>query len=196
MIKSQAGNKRPVMPSQKKLAAKLIAMANKDQKMRRQHDKTGEWQPGIDNRNTKNMKQIVSRYGWPTVSLVGKKANFSAWLLVQHADFDPHFQAYCLDLMKRAAQKNPKDMSKRNIAYLIDRVRVNRGAKQLLGTQFYIKGGEIIPRPIWNLKNLEKRRMHFDLEPFEKYKQRMKNSYKQYQKNMERISSEQTKKGA
>lgn len=195
MPKLKPNNKHSINSSSiKKIAAEIIAMANEDIQMRRQYNKTGEWQTRTDKRNTKSMKQIVSEYGWPTVSLVGKKANLLAWLLIQHADLDPHFQAHCLNLMKKTARENPKDVDKSSIAYLTDRVKVNLGLKQLFGTQFYVKDGEIIPRPIWDLKNLKKRRANFNLEPFEKNKQRMVNNYRRHQKNT--TKSLKSKKGA
>jgi hypothetical protein len=170
----------------KEVAAKIIAMAHEDIKMRRHYSKTGKWQTKIDKHNTKSMKQIVSKYGWPTISLVGKKAGVLAWLLVQHADLDPDFQTHCLNLMKKTARENPNDVDKCNIAYLTDRVKVNSGLKQLFGTQFYVKDEKMIPRPIRDIKNLGKRRANFNLEPFEENKQRMENNYRKSQKNVER----------
>ena len=192
-MEKQENNRSAKSKMIKKLAAKIIAMANEDIQMRRRYSKTGEWQTKTDKRNTKSMKQIVGKYGWPTVSLVGKKANLLAWLLVQHADLDPHFQAHCLILMKEIARKNPEDIDKSGIAYLTDRVKVNSGTSQLFGTQFYVKDGKMIPRPIRDIKGLEKRRTNFNLEPFEKNKQRMENNYKRYQKNAARSP---IKKGA
>src|SRR5262245_16811487 len=60
----------------------------------------------IDEANTARMKEIVEKYGWPGKSIVGADGAFAAWLLVQHADADPDFQAYCLELMKEAFESN------------------------------------------------------------------------------------------
>lgn len=86
-----------------------------------------------DRANTARMRQIISEYGWPTYNLVGKGPSNNAWLLIQHADRNPLFQAKCLPLLKEAvdnSQANPT-----NYAYLYDRVQVSKGEKQLYATQ-------------------------------------------------------------
>ena len=80
--------------------------------------------------------------------------------------------------MKKIYKNNPQDISKTNIAYLKDRVLVNNGKKQLFGTQFYTnKKGIFGPRPIKDIKNLNKRRKEYGLPPFSEYKKLIK-SYK------------------
>src|SRR5262245_10057372 len=49
-----------------------------------------------DEDNTKWLKGLVEKHGWPTNTLVGKDGANAAWLLVQHADQDPKFQRCCL----------------------------------------------------------------------------------------------------
>jgi hypothetical protein len=71
----------------------------------------------VDERHTARLKEIVALTGWPTVSLVGPEAASAAWLLVQHADLDPAFQAHCLSLMK---QLPDTEVSRINLAYLED----------------------------------------------------------------------------
>jgi len=93
----------------------------------------------IDQKNTARMKEIVSEHGWPTYDLVGKRASNSAWLLVQHADRNPLFQAKCLPLLKAAVDKEQAKAS--NYAYLYDRVQVAIGEKQLYATQSSTNNG-------------------------------------------------------
>ena len=119
------------------------------------------------------MKQIVRKFSWPTISMVGKKGSHLAWLLVQHADSDVKFQEYCLKLMKNMAKEN--DVSKANIAFLTDRILVNKGQSQLYGTQFYKDEiGKLVPRLIRNVKALDTRRKKMSLENFELYQERLK----------------------
>jgi hypothetical protein len=80
------------------------------------------------------LKEIIRKYGYPTVSMVGKQASFNFWLMVQHADTDVKFQKYCLKLMRKHLPK--KEVSGENFAYLTDRVNKNSGKKQVYGTQF------------------------------------------------------------
>ena len=162
----------------KNLAKIINKMAIIDQRMRRKAMKTGIWDKRIDRKHTLKMKEIIKRYGWPTINLVGKKANKNAWLLVQHADHDIRFQKRCLKLMKDIYKINSNLINITNIAYLKDRILVNKGKAQLFGTQFYAnKKGIFGPRPIKDIKNLDKRRKEYGLPPFSEYKRLLK-SYK------------------
>lgn len=86
-----------------------------------------------DRANTARMREIVNEYGWPTHDLVGRGPSNNAWLIVQHADRNPLFQAKCLPLLKEAVDNGQADPS--NYAYLYDRVQVSKGEKQLYATQ-------------------------------------------------------------
>ena len=54
----------------------------------------------IDTANLVRMKEIVAKYGVPSKTLVGDKGAQNAFLLIQHSDSDPAFQAKCLKLME------------------------------------------------------------------------------------------------
>lgn len=156
----------------KLLRKKILQMVKKDQAMR----KSGKWDSKIDKMNTRELKKIVKKYGWPDINLVGKKGSNDAWLIIQHADHDIKFQKECLKLMKKKMREGK--IALQNVAYLTDRVRVNQGLSQLYGTQFYLKDNKLIPRPIKDKKDLNKRRKNFGLEFFSKYKGRLIKSQK------------------
>lgn len=155
----------------RKIGREIVEMAKRDQKMRR----SIKWRSGnggipdtnVDIPNTKRMQEIVNEIGWPTISKVGKKASNCAWLLVQHADLNVPFQKRCLRLLKRAGGR---EVSRANIAYLEDRVRVNENRKQLYGTQYYMNKQKTayIPRPIENPGTVESRRKRAGFGPLEK----------------------------
>ena len=150
----------------------ILAMVEEDQQMRSSH-KT--WNPEVDRKNTERMKEIIKQYGWPDKSLVGKEGSLGAWLLIQHADHDPDFQKEALDLLTKAVERG--QASKRNLAYLTDRVRVNSGEPQLYGTQFFEDDAGVFgPRPIEDTENLEKRRKEMGLEPFSEYEKSIQKS--------------------
>lgn len=158
----------------KQLAKTILQMKKIDQHVRVLATRRGVWDAKkisrIDKYNTLHLKQIVRKYGWPTVALVGKRASHAAWLLVQHADHDVRFQKRCLTLLKKEYIKNPKNIQKQEIAYLTDRVRVNERKKQIFGTQFYIDAkGLFKPRPIFDKVNLSRRRKEYNLGSFRKY---------------------------
>jgi hypothetical protein len=137
-------------------------MSNADQEMRArwgQGDFSGE---NLDATHTNKLKEIIDKIGWPTITQVGKNGSEQAWLLAQHADHDPDFQAFCLDLMKELplGEVNPS-----HIAYLEDRVRVNRGEPQLYGTQFDQIGGKHVLFPIEDENEVNSRRNEVGLGP-------------------------------
>lgn len=68
------------------------------------------------------------------------------------------------------------EVAKNNIAFLTDRILVNKGMEQIYGTQFYEdKDGKFLPKIIKNMRELDKRRREMELENFEAYKNRLKN---------------------
>jgi hypothetical protein len=132
------------------------------------------WDNNLDEENTAYLVELVQTSGWPTISEVGSDASQAAWLLAQHADRNPDFQAHCLALMKALPES---EVSPKNIAYLEDRVRVAKGEPQLYGTQFYKDGASFGPLPIEDEQGLEERRAAMGLETFEANKQRMIEMY-------------------
>ena len=131
-------------------------MVTVDQDMREQNlVDANHWDDEVDKTNTARMKEIISAIGWPTISQVGTEVATNAWLLVQHADHDPDFQERCLTLMKSL----PADeVNQTDIAFLEDRVRVNRGEPQLYDTQFRQINGQHVPKPIEDEANVDTRR--------------------------------------
>ncbi|HZT43691.1 MAG TPA: DUF6624 domain-containing protein [Chthonomonadaceae bacterium] len=121
----------------------------------------------VDKDNTAWMKAVVAKYGWPGISLVGKDGSQAAWLLVQHADRDRAFQKHCLQLMQEADKKG--DVDKTELAYLTDRVLVGEHKKQIYGTQLQQKNGEMLPSPIEDEANVDKRRAAMGMEPLADY---------------------------
>ena len=144
------------------VARELKEMFDIDQAMREKSGPDDSWDDTVDAKHTERMKQIVAEIGWPTVSKVGVDGASNAWLLVQHADHDADFQEQCLKLMKEA----PADeVNITDIAYLTDRVCVNRGRGQLYGTQFTQEDGKHIPRTIEDEANIDARRAEVGMGP-------------------------------
>lgn len=160
------------------LVTELLAMSEADQVMRDAYQTTNEWDTSVDELNTARLKEIIEEQGWPTISLVGKKAASAAWLLAQHADKDPAFQEKCLELMKRLPED---EVVLWNIALFEDRVRTNTGRPQLYGTQFKMSEGQFGPLPIEDEEHLEERRAAMGLESFEEYSCEMQEMYEEHQ---------------
>ncbi len=113
------------------------------------------------------MKEIVKKHGWPTKKMVGFDGTRAAWLLVQHADQEVHFQHKCLILME--AHKDDGQVTKSDLAYLTDRVSVNESKPQVYGTQGHIVEGVWQPRAMIDKENVEKRRSAMGLMTLKKY---------------------------
>jgi hypothetical protein len=112
----------------------------------------------VDVPNTARMRKIVDEHGWPGRSLVGDDGAHAAWLLVQHATLDVRFMERCLVLMTESVAHG--EASSRNLAYLVDRVRVRQGKPQLYGTQFITVGSDehLAAEPIEDEPNVDQRR--------------------------------------
>jgi hypothetical protein len=120
----------------------------------------------LDERNRTRLEQIVDRFGWPGKALVGEDGADAAWLLVQHADGNLAFQKRCLTLM-RAAPRG--DVEPRHIAYLTDRILAHEKKKQIYGTQLHGEGGKLVPDPIEDEANVDRRRAEVGLPPLADY---------------------------
>jgi len=165
--------------SYSKIAEEVKDMLTKDQAMReRSLANEGAIETEEDDRldfeNTKRMKDIIKQIGWPTVSKVGAEVCVMTSLLVRHADHDVSFQKECLALMKAQSEG---EVSREEIAFLEDRVRVNEGKPQLYGTQFMGEGENFIPRPIEDPDNVDRRRASMGMESMALYTMALKKKY-------------------
>ncbi|MCP3058380.1 hypothetical protein LXT21_06330 [Myxococcus sp. K38C18041901] len=122
----------------------------------------------VDASNTAWLKDVIAKKGWPGQALVGKKASFAAWLLVQHADKDVAFQEQVLPMLEQAVARG--EGSKQNLAYLTDRVLVNTGKPQRYGTQMEEVNGQMEPRNLEDPANVDARRAAVGLGTMAEYK--------------------------
>ncbi|ROU08382.1 DUF6624 domain-containing protein [Lysobacter enzymogenes] len=121
------------------------------------------------------LQRVVARHGWPGQGLVGAEAAAAACRLLQHADGPRAFQDRCLRLVERAARDG--DMSLRELAYLTDALRVQRGRKQRFGTKFRRRGAALEPCPIEQPAQVDARRRAMGLEPLADYARRVRSAF-------------------
>jgi hypothetical protein len=164
------------------LRNELIEMARIDQSVRKEnafvetddiHDHEAmmhEQIKQIDNKNTGRLKEIVNKHGWPDYKLVGRDGSHAAWLVLQHSE-DLQFQKHCLVLIEDAMRKG--QVSKSNYAYLLDRILIREGKKQVYGTQFQIDGNIMVPFSIENEENVDERRKTMGLPCLEEYRKQL-----------------------
>lgn len=141
------------------------------------NEKVDSLRQGLFQRQIATFKQhkpylvaIISQYGFPSYSLVGKGASNHFFVLVQHCDDDVSFQKQVLTLMKPEVDKDNADS--KGFAYLTDRVLVNSGDLQLYGTQLsYREGkeGKAFIKGVKCVGDLDKRRSAVGLEPIRNY---------------------------
>jgi hypothetical protein len=156
----------------KKIACRLIEMANQDQLIREIYLSNGKKELDemlkIDENNRKEFKRIFEKTGLIT-PVYGKKAQMSAFLIVQHMPKEEvHFMKTYLSLMKR----NMAGYSPILFALLIDRVRNWEGKYQLYGTQFTSIEGKKNTyklKKIFKPQEVDKRRIEIGLEPLKEY---------------------------
>lgn len=139
-------------------------MADRDQAQRTGHATGTE----TDADRTLRLREIIEEFGWPTISLVGKDGASAAWLIAQHSDFDVGFQEQALELMEEALEAGEVDPT--DVAYLEDRVAVNRGRPQTYGTQIRCRGGRARPAtPIVDPAHVDELRAEVGMEPLDEY---------------------------
>ncbi|MGK7392809.1 MAG: DUF6624 domain-containing protein [Candidatus Cyclobacteriaceae bacterium M2_1C_046] len=114
---------------------------------------------------------ILENRGWPGKSLVGGKANHAVFMVIQHAPLE--IQEKYLPLMKASVEKG--ESSGRNLAMLIDRVRMHKGEKQLYGSQLSKNNetGQWELYPIESPEKVNERRAEVGLGPIEDYLKKM-----------------------
>ncbi|MGF7040221.1 DUF6624 domain-containing protein [Mucilaginibacter lappiensis] len=137
-----------------------------------QSDQVNDLQSKISNDDEKNfslVSQIIDKYGWLGSHKVGGKGEKALFLTIQHADNHPDDQVKYLKIFKQAIKSGISD-EKADYAYLEDRVSIYLHKYQLYGTQLKLeKNGLLIPQPILDVRNVDKRRQPLGLPPLKYY---------------------------
>jgi hypothetical protein len=144
----------------------LERMVDVDQAARSQDKIDWEETEKIDRANTARLKEIFKEQGWITIGKFGEEAAHNTWLLIQHADKDPEFQKECLETMNKLPEG---EVSKKDIAYLTDRVLMKEKSIQRYGTQFLGKGDHLVMAPVEDLANLDKLRIEAGMVPIREH---------------------------
>ncbi len=170
----------------KELARKLEEMASRDQGLLQELFEAGElpseeYHPRMRTLHESNasvLKEVIKKYGWPGISLVGTDGAKSAWLIAQHAVSDVGFMSDCVELLKVAVAVD--DVEGWQLAFLEDRVRTMSGKEQLYGTQFDVdKDGWPIPFSIADPATVNERRRSVGLNSIEERLEQMRDRERQ-----------------
>ena len=89
----------------------------------------------------------------------------------KHSDYDIQFQEKCL--LEMLDEWVLGEVESRNIAYLIDRIKINKGHAQVFGTQFTtVNEGDsvkIVPKEIQDSKLVDKYRILMGMPTLKHY---------------------------
>lgn len=129
----------------------------------------------VNRKNIAIVKKIITEIGFPTINLTSQRAYKAAVLVVLHSgDID-----FLNESIKNLQNSDPISIQKRDIAYMIDKVRVIQKLPQLYGTQYYVdKEGVLRYIEIEKPEDLEERRAKYGMESFEEYRKIVEKSLK------------------
>lgn len=102
------------------------------------------------------IKNIIEKHGWLGKTKIGKKANTTYWVVIQHSDTTTMKEYF--PIMKTAVENG--EASRIHLAYLEDRILMFQNKKQIYGTQFQVdkKNGKQTMYQVENKEKLNERR--------------------------------------
>ena len=119
-----------------------------------------------DEATTKRLSEILDRYGFPGVKMVGLNATRNFIVMLVHSP--------SVELMRRALPhveraSRHKEIPPDDFAMLADDVLANEGKLQLYGTNFKFVGDKIAMLPTQDPARLDERRRKLGLPPIAEY---------------------------
>ena len=120
--------------------------------------------------------QQLNTGGWPVVPIVKREgANAFMYLVSKALPIQTQLEIYPV-----VAEAFRRDLLERDefLASYIDRLQLAVGARQLFGSQAYIRDGFLVLAPIDNITRVDERRKEFKMEPLRSYERFLEASYK------------------
>lgn len=129
-----------------------------------------------DSINVIKVENIIKRYGWPGIDVVGEKCNKAIWLVIQHAGLKK--QIKYLALLKKSVEKRQSRPS--YLALMEDRILMYQDKKQIYGSQYEFDDATKRYKlySIDDERNVDKRRKLMGLPPIEQEAKTMGVDYK------------------
>ena len=128
-----------------------------------------------DEDNLNWLKRQVAGNGWFDIRRYGKMADQAAWLMVQHADGDPDYQAYIAGVL--AAKARTGDTNPQNYAFLNDHIAVRAGHPQTYATQMECVNGQWLAPNVVAPDKLDARRASMGLPSYSKQVSKRRDLY-------------------
>lgn len=150
-----------------------MAMRKEDQELRQRWIKDQKNEAirdevrALTKKHVARFEEIVAAHGWPGRSLVGFNGMSAAWTIAQHGG--PDLLGRMLPLMYDAVIK--RDLDESLYGTSLDRVLVQRGEKQMYGTQFDVDPatGKCEPKPVADPERVDERRLRAGMTPLAEY---------------------------
>lgn len=105
---------------------------------------------------------VLAENGWLGISEIGKKANISLFLAVQHAGDDKIRERY-YPMLEASAQKGESSLAQ--MATMKDRILVQKKLPQQYGTQWNYIGDEAVLFPLEDVNSVNENRTSVGLLP-------------------------------
>ncbi|WP_304236556.1 DUF6624 domain-containing protein [Jiulongibacter sediminis] len=114
-----------------------------------------------DSINLMKVSGILNDKGWPDKNLIGERGTSTLFLVIQHANQST--QEKYLPLIQKATED--KNLPKRQYAMFYDRLLLNRGERQIYGTQLAMSKESKSPYvlPLESPENVDQRRVEMGL---------------------------------
>lgn len=124
-------------------------------------------QEALDAKNRRKLDRIVTRYGWPTKSMVGEEASKVAFLIAQHGDLA--YRKKYFPLLKAAVARG--EARPADAAMMEDGILMKEGKKQIYGTALQTDDVTTGLKlwPIENEEEVDARRAAVGLPPMTEY---------------------------
>lgn len=120
----------------------------------------------IDCRNASRVAEIIDQYGWLAPEDIGDEASEALFLCIQHTQ-DSLIQNKYLPVMREAVHRGAAEGWQ--YAFLTDRCLMNRGERQIYGTQRITKGGVDYLVPLQDTERVDSLRANLGMEPLQAY---------------------------
>ncbi len=120
--------------------------------------------------NEKKIRDILDKYGWPDIEIIGEQGNIAICAVIQHSDNEIRIKY--LPLMRKAV--NEKQLNPRFLVRAEDRIATERGDLQIYGGQmkYYPETKSFNVWPIYDPVNIDKRRAKIGLGPIAEHLKR------------------------
>ena len=104
---------------------------------------------------------VLTEHGWLGQSVIGKKANISLFLAIQHAPKDEVRERY-FPMLESSAQRGESSLSQ--MATMKDRILVNNKKPQIYGTQWNYVNDKLILFPLEDVNSVNQKRIEVGLD--------------------------------